>query len=592
MILVNPIYLRYVVEGLSDKTILPEPNSLPEGLESLFAEWVQPFQRIGSDGMPVLWAIAVLRESFSVDDISSLTGLPVGSILEVIQNHSHLFNRTPEGGYTLFHERFNVYVLCTSSNHELQELHKKISQSLLDIIFLNQQASATVLNYVFRYVSHHCLCAGKSPSEMIKLFDHPSWLKSFEKRCPDNGWLLFRVNIHRVRMHQRYNRNEELIGTLLQEFRLSLKYEGPDVLYQDGGNELKIDHEFDFIIYAVLAMIHTQKGDTEVATAFLRKSSDQIKEQWGEGTLTETANSKDSSPYFIVLNVLEQLVRVAVEKDSRKVAFQTLEIIGQFSWENATRVMMDACCRSGSHNLAVELLQFLSKHPWNMEEEHPLEIAAKLGAAEVVMAGEAFVETVNFQFALYHLIISCLNAKEYSKANPFFAKLFAIAKSPDGLSHSYSWTMMVSILGRTQVDDERLNGAIANLERCIENEKAKEFHLWNIVNECRKIDRLSPWVEAFQLKNGFTFEENKFQGMLAATTSNDENYLESKRQLNQAFPGFLASSEPYIVPDDWPKRGFCGDIPPSMALTRVGLILEWHARQNPVIQAVLGLRRA
>jgi len=147
-------------------------------------------------------------------------------------------------------------------------------------------------------------------------------------------------------------------------------------------------------------------------------------------------------------------------------------------------------------------------------------------------------------------------------------------------------------LGRTQVDDERLNGAIANLERCIENEKAKEFHLWNIVNECRKIDRLSPWVEAFQLKNGFTFEENKFQGMLAATTSNDENYLESKRQLNQAFPGFLASSEPYIVPDDWPKRGFCGDIPPSMALTRVGLILEWHARQNPVIQAVLGLRRA
>lgn len=589
---VNPIYLRYVADGLGDQAILPEPEYLPQGLESLFAEWIHPCQRYGSDVMQVLWGIAVLRESFSATEISSLTGLPFGSIHGIIQNHPHLFNRTPEGGYTLFHERFKVYVLGTSSHHELRKLHDSISQSLLDILLLNQQASASLMNYAHRHVSHHCLCTGKTPSEMIDLFDHPEWLRSFEKRCPDNGWFLMRVNIHQVRIHQRYERNEEVLGTLLHEYRLSLKYEGPDVLYQDGGNELKIDHEFDFIIYAVLAMLHAQKEDWEAASAYLSMSSDQIKEQWGKGTLTETSNSKDASPYYVVLNVLEQLVRVAVEKDRREVAFQTLKIIDQFSWENATRIMMDACCRFSKQDLALELLQFLSKHPWNKEEEHPLEVAAKLGGHEIVMAGEELVEIDDFQFALYHLIVSYLKAKEYSKANPIFARLMATAKSPDGLAPIFSWTMVVSILGRSKVPDQKLNGAVANLERYLENESAKEFHTWNIVNECRGIDRLTPWVCAFQLKHGFTFEEDKFQGMLPATTSKDEQYLESKRQLNQAFPGFLASSEPYFVPDDWPKRGFCGNIPPSMALTRVGLTLEWHARQNPVIQVVLGLRRA
>ena len=589
---VNPIYLRYVAEGLGEQTILPEPEYLPHGLESLFAEWVRPCQRYGSDEMQVLWGIAILRDPFSVKEISSLTGLSFGSIHGIIQNHSHLFNRTPEGGYALFHERFKVYVLGTSSHHELQRLHNSISQSLLDIILLHQKASATLLNYAHRHVSHHCLCAGMSPTEMIELFDQPKWLQSFEKRCPDVGWSFIRINIHQVRIHQRYVRNEEVIQTLLQECRLSLKYEGPDVLYQGGGNELKINHEFDFIIYAVLALLHAQKGDWEAAKFCLSKSSSQIKEQWGKGTLTETSSSQDLSPYYVVLNVLEQLIRVAVEKDGKEIAFQTLGIIDEFSWANATRVMMDTCCRSGRQDIAVELLQFLAKHRWNREEEHPLEIAAKLGAQEIVMAGEELVETDDFQFALYHLIVSYLNDKKYSQANPLFAKLIATAKSPDGLAPIFSWTMIVSILGRSQAHDQKLNGAIANLERYFENEKAREFHAWNIVSECRGIDRLTSWVDAFQLKHGFTFEEQKFQGMLPATISNDENYLQSRRELNQAFPGLLASSKPYIVPEDWPKRGFCGDIPPSMALIRVGLILEWHARQNHSIQEHLGLQRA
>jgi hypothetical protein len=589
---VNPIYLRYVAEGLGDQTVLPEPESLPYGLESLFAEWIRPCQRYSSDEMQVLWGVAVLRDPFSVTEISSLTGLPSGAINGVIQNHPHLFNRTPEGGYALFHERFKVFVLGTSSHHELRRLHGRISQSLLDIIMLHQQAPASLLNYAYRQVSHHCLCTGKTPSEMIDLFNHPKWMRSFEKRCPGSGWFFFRVNIHQVRIHQRYKRNEEIIETLLHECRLSLQYDGPDVLYQDGGNELKIDHEFDFIIYAVMALLHAQKEEWAAATSYLSKSSEQILEQWGTGTLTEVSNGKDPAPYYIVLNVLEQLTRVAVEKDRREIAFQTLKIIDQYSWENATRVMMAACCRCCREDIGIELLRFLAQHHWNKEEEHPLEVAAKWGAYEIVMEGEEFVEIDDFQFALYHLIVSCLNAKEYSKANPLFARLMATAKSAEGLAPIFSWTMVVSILGRSQVPDQKLNGAVATLERYLENESAKEFHAWNIVNECRGIDRLAPWVDAFQLKHGFTFEEQKFQGMLPATTSKDENYIESKRQLNQAFPGFLASSEPYIVPDDWPKRGFCGDIPPSMALTRVGLILEWHVRKNPVIQAVLGLKRA
>ena len=55
---VNPIYLRYVVEGLSNQSLLPVPEHLPHGLEALFEDWVQPCQRHGTGAMHILWAFA------------------------------------------------------------------------------------------------------------------------------------------------------------------------------------------------------------------------------------------------------------------------------------------------------------------------------------------------------------------------------------------------------------------------------------------------------------------------------------------------------------------------------------------------------
>ena len=67
--------------------------------------------------MQVLWSFAVLREPFSAREIAALTELPINLILGVIQDNSQLFNKTPQGGYTLFHERFKVYVLGTAAHH-------------------------------------------------------------------------------------------------------------------------------------------------------------------------------------------------------------------------------------------------------------------------------------------------------------------------------------------------------------------------------------------------------------------------------------------------------------------------------------------
>ena len=134
------------MEGLGDGTIRPNLESLPRGLESLFSNWIKPCQFYNSDAMQVLWSFAVLREPFSAREISALTELPINSILGVIQDNSQLFNKTPEGGYTLFHERFNVYVLGTAAHHQLKTIHKDISQSLLNIILLSQQKPQRLVN--------------------------------------------------------------------------------------------------------------------------------------------------------------------------------------------------------------------------------------------------------------------------------------------------------------------------------------------------------------------------------------------------------------------------------------------------------------
>lgn len=586
---VNPIYLRYVFERLSERSIQSHPGLLPFGLESVFAEWIQPLRRHQSDGMMVLWSIAVLREPCVAGEIAAMTGVPVKSVLEVILNHSHLFNRTSEGGYVFFHDRFKVYILGTASQQELKGLHKNISRLLVDTMLLKENVSENMVRYAHHHVGHHCLCAGETPQQVMMRFDRPDWLKSFQSRCPSNGWNLLRRNMHHVRIHQRYNSNEEVIESLLQEIRLSLKYDGPDVIYDNGLNELQIDHEDDFVIHAILAMLCGQSGHWIRTTEYLKRSSKQIEKQWGKETLTETLNNKDGSAYYTVLNVLEQLGRLAVEKDQWSVALQTLEMIDEFSWANATRIMMAACCRFNKQECSFELLKFLAGYDWNDEEEHPLEIAAKFGAEEIVLGAEAFVGIHDFQRALYQLTLFFLKANEHSKANPLFAKLIETAKSRDGLTPIYLWTMVVSILGRSRVNEKKLNDAKATLERCLEKESAKEFHTSLIVNECREVERLAPWVETLQLMHGFTFEEIRFKGMLATTVSRDENYLESKRQLNQTYPGFLKSSDSYIVPKDWPKRGFCGVNPPSMAMIRTGLILEWYARQDFTISTLLGL---
>ena len=302
--------------------------------------------------------------------------------------------------------------------------------------------------------------------------------------------------MHQIRIHQRHDRNEKVIEALLQEIRISLQYNGPDVTYSNGVNELKIDHEDDFVIYAILALLSGQSGDWVDTEAFLKKSSHQIKQQWGNGGLTETANSKDSSSYTLVLVVLEQLVRLSVEHDQIPVAFKTLEIIDEFSWSNAARLMMETCCRCNKFDSGIELLRFLAEKDWSPEEEHPLEIAAKLGAQEIVTKGEEFVTLLDFQYALHTLILHFLSAKEYSKANPLFAKLITTFKSPDGVRNIIEWTMVVSVLGRSKVNSQKLTGAQTNLERCFLrlNKSERELHAWHIVDACRDVSRLAPWT--------------------------------------------------------------------------------------------------
>lgn len=588
---VNPIYLRYVVEGLSNQSILPVPELLPHGLEPLFEDWVRPCQRHGTGAMHILWAFAAFREPFTPEEVSRLTGCTMESVLEVIQNHSHLFNRTSEGGYVLFHEQFKVYVLGTTSEHQLEELHRRIAKSLKEMILNGQDSLGGKINYAYRHIGHHNLCGGMPPEQMALQFHQREWLMSFQNQCPQNGWVLIRSNLHQVRIHLRYNGNDEIIQCLLHEIRISLLYEGSDVKYADGENELKIDHECDFVSHVTLALLHAQSGDWETAKFCLHKSSNQIKTQWGNGTLTATLSGEDLAPYFTSLHVLEQLVRVAVEKGHAAIAFETLEIIEEGSWAGAVRIMMDTCCRCGREDVGAELLRFLTRHRWNGEEEHPLEVAAKLGSDELVLASEELVETRDFQYALYQLILTHLKNKEYSKANPVFSKLMTTAKSEMGLAPVQMWSMVVSILGRSQGNSQKLEGAKVNFERCLESlgERDLEWCLWSVVNECREIDRLSSWLESIQAKHNIQIEVDKNEEMLPATVGKDKGYIQAKQWMDQAFPGFLSCSGPFVVPEDWPKRGFCGALPPSMAMIRFGLSLEWYARRDLEIKSLLGI---
>jgi hypothetical protein len=129
----EPIYLRYIYNGLINGSIHPENTAeLPEGLIGMYAETFddkqpvhirqQLLQRFG------IWAL--LKKEVSANFVAEVLSQTEAEIHEFIATYSALFNSPASGKYQLYHERLKVYLLQKLSEGGRHALHENLISRL------------------------------------------------------------------------------------------------------------------------------------------------------------------------------------------------------------------------------------------------------------------------------------------------------------------------------------------------------------------------------------------------------------------------------------------------------------------------------
>ena len=129
----EPIYLRYIYDGLVKGSIHPENAAeLPDGLigmyEEAFDERTSVVERQKLLQRFAIWAL--LKKEVSAAFVAEVLGETEDEIQDFISTYSAWFNSPESGKYQLYHERLKVYLLQKLSEGELYGLHEKLISRL------------------------------------------------------------------------------------------------------------------------------------------------------------------------------------------------------------------------------------------------------------------------------------------------------------------------------------------------------------------------------------------------------------------------------------------------------------------------------
>lgn len=151
--LIDPTYLRYIVDGLDSKSINQENiSALPEGLIGIYEEALPPEQNVQARERFLsffsIWAL--LKKEVSALFIAELLNWHEQDVIDYVSSYSKWFNSPASGTYVLYHERLKVFILSKVSNLEIQNLSSHLIRLLK-----NDSYNKDFTDYYIRFYIEH-----------------------------------------------------------------------------------------------------------------------------------------------------------------------------------------------------------------------------------------------------------------------------------------------------------------------------------------------------------------------------------------------------------------------------------------------------
>ena len=150
---IEPIYLRYIYDGLNNESIHPQnASALPDGFVSMYEEAFDdslPFS-VRQKLIKIFELWALLKKEVSFSFVANILEIEEKEIKEVVLTYSKWFNCPEPGKYIIFHERLRMYIIERVNNNIIIELLNSICNQLnneseyLDLYKLDHQI---VLSY-------------------------------------------------------------------------------------------------------------------------------------------------------------------------------------------------------------------------------------------------------------------------------------------------------------------------------------------------------------------------------------------------------------------------------------------------------------
>jgi len=245
---------------------------------------------------------------------SFLLNIATEHVTAAIQDNTHLFNQTTGVGHVLFHDRFRIFILATSSHHELKAIQNQLHTKLEDVLQTPEAHTEEIQDYSFRHFAKHGICSDASPNDLLTTVLAESVVKTHERCRPSDGWVRIRNHFHQLRIRERYADPKTVIDLCLRELELSQRYTGQDVVLSNGIHSIELDNQHDYPSLAALALVELKQGEKKKGRLRFEQCRFQFRAQWGK-TATLTDCGEDQVQYEYTRTLLEHMVANAASQN-------------------------------------------------------------------------------------------------------------------------------------------------------------------------------------------------------------------------------------------------------------------------------------
>jgi hypothetical protein len=327
--LIDPTYLRYIVDGLYNQTIQRENiAALPQGLIGIYEESMPSEQNIRQREkfLQFFSAWVLLKKEVSASFVSDLLNWKEQDVIDYVSVYSKWFNSPASGTFVLYHERLRVFILSKVSKLEIQNL-----SSYLIRLLKNDSQNKEFNDYYIRfYLDHLVELSYEFQSFQLELdkvvYQDEFWDNSFLKlntilpavsnlrklisySCFKKDWRLLQRVSNLVLLLEQKN-------DIICEQLLTLNQMNFDLIQICFDSISSTFNRLRFLTYLTIK-IEINKGDKNIVSDFLW-------EQLASYVQTEYINGALFLPNWI----LQKLSEIAVNKqiDSLLIILNTIDL--------------------------------------------------------------------------------------------------------------------------------------------------------------------------------------------------------------------------------------------------------------------------